>query len=74
MKIDVEDILCKAEAISLQMAQCKVYRVANDCNFFSLFLSAKEGFSYKENGQQSADGGQTQGFCLVSYNKFTSLN
>lgn len=23
MKIDVEDILCKAEAISLQMAQCK---------------------------------------------------
>lgn len=37
MKIDVEDVLCKAEAISLQMVKCKVYSVLNNCKSFYVF-------------------------------------
>lgn len=37
MKIDVEDVLCKAEAISLQMVKCKVYSVLSNCKIF-LFI------------------------------------
>lgn len=47
MKIDVEGVLCKAEAISLQMAKCKVYSVWSNEKIFCLFLVGwgKEKFS-----------------------------
>ena len=39
MKIDVEDVLCKAEAISLQMVKCKVYSIlSNEKIFWSMIL------------------------------------
>jgi hypothetical protein len=44
MKIDVEDILCKAEAISLQMVKCKVYRVSDNCKIFFLFARIQKDF------------------------------
>lgn len=57
MKIDVEDILCKAEAISLQMAQCKVYSVANNCNIFLLFYQLRKDFLIRKvNGSQKIEG------------------
>lgn len=34
MKIDVEDVLCKAEAISLQMVKCKVYSIFSNWKIF----------------------------------------
>lgn len=37
MKIDVEDVLCKAEAISLQMVKCKVYSILSNQKIFCLY-------------------------------------
>lgn len=66
MKIDVEDILCKAEAISLQMTQCKVYSAANNCNIFLPLFISKERFSYKASKWQSAFEGRHKAFFLFT--------
>lgn len=71
MKIDVEDVLCKAEAISLQMVKCKVYSVLNNCKVFYIFGGQETIFFLRSKinsfSSLKADTKDWLAFCLLLY-------